>query len=121
METSTSTAGPAMKNDKPHQPHAFKFPKRTFGKKNPVSRSFQSAWFQQWPFLHYDESKDLVFCHTCLVTFKEKKLLAANADAAFVSISYPRGYLDSTLNMITILGYSRLLQLERCNSQFQKA
>ena len=36
--------------EKPHQPRHFKFPKREFGKKNPVERSFQSSWFDKWQF-----------------------------------------------------------------------
>ena len=58
---------------KPHQPVNFKFPKRSLGKKKPVYRSFQSSWFRQWPFLHYDEANDLAFCHTCLLGFEQKK------------------------------------------------
>ena len=42
-------------------------------------------WFKQWTFLHYDEAKDLVFCHTCLLCFKEKRLRSVNDDPAFVS------------------------------------
>ena len=70
----------------PHQPPAsFTFPKRSFRKKAPVLRSFQHAWFKQWTFLHYNEDKDLEYCHTCLLCFKEEQLRSANADPAFVS------------------------------------
>ncbi len=59
---------------KPHHPDlTFKFPKRSFGKKS-QSRSFQSALFVQWPFIHYDQSKDPVYCHTCALAFKQKSL-----------------------------------------------
>lgn len=47
----------------PHQPLTFAFPKRSFGKKNAVLRSFQLDWFSKWPFLHYNEAKDAAFCH----------------------------------------------------------
>ena len=58
----------------PHQPGAdFGFPKRSFGKKATVYRAFQHCWFKKWPFLHYNESSDLVYCHTCLLMFKQKK------------------------------------------------
>ncbi len=71
----------------PHQPSpSFIFPKRWFGKTNIVKRSFQHCWFEKWPFLHYKESSDVVFCHTCLRMFKEKKAKSATkADQAFVS------------------------------------
>ncbi len=48
-----------------HQPATFTFPKRSFGVKKPVLRSFQSEWFKQWSFLHYDEAKDVVYCLLC--------------------------------------------------------
>ena len=71
----------------PHQPSSsFNFPKRSFGKANIVRRSFQHCWFEKWPFLHYKESSDVGFCHTCLRMFKEKKAKSATkADQAFVS------------------------------------
>ena len=42
--------------DKPNQPTALSFPKRTFGKKKPVKRAFQPSWFKSWSWLHYDEA-----------------------------------------------------------------
>ena len=45
----------------PHQLTAISFPKRAFGKKGDILRSFQSDWFKKWPFLHYNESKYVVF------------------------------------------------------------
>lgn len=73
-------------SDSPHQPGtAFKFPKRSFGKKSVTTRSFQSSWFQQWPFLHYDEGKDLAYCHICVTSYKQKKMRTSKADPAFVS------------------------------------
>lgn len=73
--------------DAPHQPEAgYQYPKRSFGNKNVVHRSFQQSWFEKWPFLHYKETSDLVYCHTCLKMFKEKKSrTATKADQAFVS------------------------------------
>ena len=72
--------------DSPHQPGlGYKFPKRSFGKKTVVARCFQPTWFQQWPFLHYDETNDLVYCHTCVTSYKQKKMRTSKADPAFVS------------------------------------
>jgi len=70
----------------PHQPSSFNFPKRCFGQKKPVYCSFQRQWFVNWPFLHYDEAQDVVFCHTCVTAFKLNKIKSShNAAAAFVS------------------------------------
>ena len=62
----------------PHQPgQDFKFPKRSFGQKTVVHL--------RWPFLHYKESTDTVFCHVCLRFFKERTArLSTKADQSFV-------------------------------------
>ena len=78
----TATAAAAVA---PHQPLSFNFPKCPFGKQKIVYRSCQPCWFTQWSFLHYDESKDAVFCQTCLKGFKQKKMRTSSADPAFVS------------------------------------
>ena len=66
--------------EKPHQPRAFHFPKREYGKKSVVRRSFQTAWFDKWPWLHYREENESVLCYTCLKAKVGKKLSwAANA------------------------------------------
>ena len=70
---------------KPHQPVNFNFPKRSFGKTKVVKRSFQGSWFKQWPFLHYDEAEDSVYCQTCSLAFMSKKVNTSRSDPAFVS------------------------------------
>ena len=50
-----------------------------------MQHSFQPTWFSQWSFLHYDEAKDVVLCHTCLRGFESKRIKAAKANSAFVS------------------------------------
>ena len=69
----------------PHQPQNFKFPRRKFGQKKIVERSCRSDWFKSWPWLHYHEELDVVFCHTCVKALKEKKIRQQNCDASFVS------------------------------------
>ena len=71
--------------DSPNQPTSYSFPKKSFGKKTVVERSFQAAWFQTWRWLHYDETNDKAYCFYCTKGFKEKKLKAPNAEPAFVS------------------------------------
>ncbi len=74
--------------DKPHQPLNLDYPKRMFGKKTVVERKFQASWYSQWPFLHYEESSDQVFCHTCVMGFKLKRMRTNSADSAFVSSDF---------------------------------
>ena len=61
----------------PHQPLSFGFPKRYYGKKSTVACTFQSSWFKSWPFLHYDEAQDVVFCHTCVKAFSLKRMITS--------------------------------------------
>ncbi|KAH3885564.1 hypothetical protein DPMN_009559 [Dreissena polymorpha] len=58
----------------PNQPRNFAFPKRTFGKKKPVQRSFQFSWFESFTWLHYNESRDLAFCYFCMTAKKTGKI-----------------------------------------------
>ena len=71
--------------EKLHQPKNFSFPKQSFGQKTVVYCSFQPNWFLKWPFLHYEESSDEVFCHTCLMACKLNRMKAGYVDPAFVS------------------------------------
>ena len=48
---------------RPNQPRNLSFPSKSYGNRN---RSFQSGWFDRHPWLHYVESLDPVFCHTCI-------------------------------------------------------
>ena len=72
--------------DKPHHPQNFSLTKQMFGKTRPVMCSAQSQWFTTWPFLHYVEAQDVVFCHTCVTTVKLDRIKPSNNAAnAFVS------------------------------------
>ena len=72
--------------ERPNQPMKFNFPKRQFGKTKIVNRSFQSQWFQKWRWLHYDESRDLAYCHICVVAIKTGKMKnAGTVDSAFIA------------------------------------
>ncbi len=84
----------------PHQLKSFDFPKRSFGKKVPVMRSFQAAWFDRWPWLHYIESRDVVLCFHCAEAKKQKKLnWCNNADEAFISKGF-YNWKDATVKHV---------------------
>ena len=73
-------------SEKPNQPLDLAFPKRQFGKTKVVNRSFQAQWFQKFRWLHYDQSRNLAFCHTCVSVVKSGKMKSAgNVDSAFIS------------------------------------
>ena len=126
---SASASVPTVQNipDKPHQPSAnYNFPKRTFGQKKPVSRSFQSPWFSQWPFLHYNEANDVAYCHTCLLAFKQRKMSKHNADPALVSKVVSIKKILTFFNKSAIIfisnlaGDQRIQHLEGWNRCFPK-
>ena len=73
VATSTSASLPNI-GEKPNQPKRFSFPKRDYCKKTVVKRAFQQQWFHNWPWIHYDEVKDVAFCHTCVTAVRSKKL-----------------------------------------------
>ena len=50
----------------PSQPTEVVFPRRHFGKTKVVYCSFQSMWFSQWKWLHYDAASDLAYCFICV-------------------------------------------------------
>ena len=53
---------------------------------NVVEGFFQHSWVSKWPFLHYNQAEDIVFCHTYLKMFKEQKnKTSTKAYPAFVS------------------------------------
>ena len=82
-----------------NQPSGYNFPKRSFGKIKVVHRAFQQSWFGKWKWLHYDSSKDLCFCHTCVSALKTGKMkLSSNAkDSAFLSEARFSNWKDATV------------------------
>ena len=73
-------------SEKPNQPLDFAIPKRQFGKTKGINRSFQAQWFQKFRWLHYDQARDLAFCHTCVSVVKSGKMKSTgNVDSAFIS------------------------------------
>lgn len=82
----------------PHQPQdGFPFPKRKFGHKNPVERSFQHNWFSKWSWLHYNAKNDSAFCFVCTKAMKEKKIRSINVDSTYISSGFTN-WKDATSN-----------------------
>ena len=89
MAASCSTSEKSDINDLPDQPYQpslrFKFPSRSFGLSRPVKRSFQSSWFQRFPWIHYNATLDCALCFTCCKAAKQGKVkLTGLADQAFL-------------------------------------
>ena len=74
---------------KPHQPWSFHFPKKELGRNVIVKRCFQPSWFVKWPWVHYNEAQDSVFCFTCIKASSENKIQwASNSEAAFITAGF---------------------------------
>eukprot|EP00731_Ephydatia_muelleri_P010741 Em0005g1327a len=83
--------------DESHHPKSFAFPKRSFGKTKPVFCSAESQWFDTWPFLHYNEGQDVMFCHTCVTAFKLgriKSIQVSHIEAVEAVITLPKQTKD---------------------------
>ena len=88
LSTTVSLNLPQNLPDAPHQPELGTYPKRSFGVTKVEKRSFQSKWFKTWKWLHCIESKDVVFCHTCVKTVKGKEMVASEkslSESPFIS------------------------------------
>ena len=71
-----------MSLNDPIQPQNFTFPPRLIGGRQ---RHFQLAWFNKYPWLHYDICTDSAFCYNCLKANQTNALSTRKADAAFVT------------------------------------
>ena len=90
-------------DNKANQPLQFDFPKRDFGKTKIVRRAFQAQWFGKWRWLHYDCSRDLAFCHTCISAFRTGKLKRSSGnvkDSAFLFAGFSN-WKDATVAFVT--------------------
>ena len=75
----------ALISTTPYQPLNISFPPRTFGKKNPVQRSFQASWYKKWEWLNYDVSQDCVLCFICCKAVKDGKVSVTKlAESSFL-------------------------------------
>ena len=92
----------------PHQPRKFSFPMRSFGKTSVVKRSFQAAWFDKFPWIHYYEALDAALCHLCARAENGGKLMANCKDVAFVSKGFTN-WKDATE------GFRRLFNFKTLN------
>ncbi len=59
-------------------------------------RSFNPAWYDKWQWLHWDVASEKVFCFTCMVAYKQKKLIAPKGDGAFIQKGF-QNWKDATV------------------------
>ena len=49
----------------------------------------QSGWFKRWPWIHYDEGKDVAYCFHCIKAYKAGKLHSVGSiEAMFILKTY---------------------------------
>ena len=71
--------------DRPNQPRNLSFASKSCGNRN---RSFLSGWFDRHPGLHYVETLDVIFCHTCIKAGASNLISLGNADNVFTRYGY---------------------------------
>ena len=78
--------------EKPNQPKGSLFSNCNYGKKTTVTLkhgSIQHArWFHNWPWIHYDEFKDVAFCCTCVTAVRLRKLKNVSSKLALYVAMY---------------------------------
>ena len=68
---------------KPYQPGKnFVFPKTQY---KLFKRAFQSAWFDRFPWLHYDVTNDAAFCFTCIKAISQNLITSSKIEQTFVT------------------------------------
>ena len=104
--------------ERPYQSITFHFPQREFGQKTVNKRSFQAKWFSKWPWLHYNEDNDSVYCFHCIRVYSQNKLLGlSNLEKTYISTGFTnrkeatlrftlyegsRCHKDALLKMVTL-------------------
>ena len=64
------------------------------------------SWFQSWPFLHYGENQDVVFCHTCVKAFELDRMKTnKNCADAFVSLAISWLAIYLLMNYVCCIKY----------------
>ena len=83
VDQSTVSEAVDINITEPFQPADFNFPKKHCGKQN---RAFQSKWFSEFPWLHYNEQSDSVLCFICMQQNAKSNLRAARSkEVCFIS------------------------------------
>ena len=82
----TEKVGPEIENEPYHPGRNYKFPVRieSSGKK----RSSHSKWFEDYPWLHYSEALDKVFCFHCVKAYQEQKITNSKIEMAFIETGF---------------------------------
>ena len=83
VDQSTASEAVEINITEPFQPADFNFPKKHCGKQN---RAFQSKWFSEFSWLHYNEQNDSVLCFICMQQNAKSNLRAARSkEVCFIS------------------------------------
>ncbi len=73
-------------NSKPNQPRNINFPARQIGSK---VRRFRVAWYDQYSWLEWNNSKHAAFCHTCMMACQLKLMtFSHNVEDAFTRTGF---------------------------------
>ena len=99
---------PCIENiDTINQPSAtYAYPKR---EQSGGMRSFQSKWFAEFRWLHYDPETDSALCFTCVQAYKQNKMTLSKDEPAFFKNGY-RNWNNGPANFREYAKSNTLLQ-----------
>ena len=80
--------------DKPNHPKTFMFPKQKFGDKKLTYHSFQSSWFDKWPWITYSETDDKAFCFVCIKAVQQERVRNCSLTSKTSDTFLTRGYTN---------------------------
>ena len=80
--------------DKPNHLKTFTFPKQKFGNKKPTYRSFQSSWFEKWPWITYNETEDKAFYFVCIKAVQQERVRNCTLTSKTSDVFLTRGFAN---------------------------
>lgn len=83
-----TSAPPNEIPEKPYQPRNTIFPIREYGDEIKQYSSFHSDYFDSFKWLHYEASRDLVFCHPCMKAYKAGLFGEYLPYTSFISVGF---------------------------------
>ena len=86
-----------------HTTWGFQLPKKHCGKQ---IRAFQSKWFSEFPWLHYNEQSDSVLCFICMQQNAKSNLRATRTKEVFTYFQTLRPRKRGFLNLDRETGFS---------------
>ena len=112
VDQSTASEAVEINITEPFQPADFNFPKKHSGKQY---RAFQSNWFSEFPWLHYNKQSNSVLCFIFMQQNAKSNLRAARSkEVYFISKASPL-FAGECIECEIIFTNTASVEKETCN------